>query len=117
MRALYNLSYFPDQVVTLEDAIAGALCDVMEQALIDRGIAPDLARQLAKRACEPSIQKAVTKARKGAKRKLSAYDRALKRALKQVNDVSRTKSGKLRKGMTQRKVMQRAHKLAKRMMK
>jgi hypothetical protein len=51
------------------------------------------------------------------KRKKSQYDRMLKRALKEVNASSRTKSGKLRKGITQSQVMKRAHKLAKKMMK
>ena len=104
-------------VIHLDDIIAGGLCDVMERALIDRGIAPDIARQLAKRACEPTVGRVETKVKKVAKRKLSAYDRALKRALKQVNDKARTKTGKLRKGMTQAKVMKRAHSLARKMMK
>lgn len=51
------------------------------------------------------------------KRKKSQYDRVLKRALKEVNAASRTKSGKLRKGITQAMLMKRAHKLAKKMMK
>jgi len=101
----------------LEDIIAGGLCDVMERALIDRGIAPDIARALAKRACVPTVGKVETKVKKTVRRKVSAYDRALKRALKQVNDKARTKSGKLRKGMTQTMVMKRAHKLARKMMK
>ena len=36
-----------------DDIIAGGLCDVMERALIDRGIAPDIARKLAEKACAP----------------------------------------------------------------
>ena len=51
------------------------------------------------------------------KRKKSAYDRALKKALKQVNDSARTKNGSLRKGVTQAMVMKRAHKLARKMIK
>ncbi len=89
----------------------------MEQALIDRGIAPDIARALAKRACEPTVGRAEKAVRKTAKRKLSAYDRALKKALNKVNATVRTKSGKLRKGVTQADVMRRAHKMARKMMK
>lgn len=99
------------------DTIAGALCDVMEQALIDKGIAPDLARTLAERACANPITRVEMAVKKRTKRKLSAYDRALKRALKEVNAKARTKSGQLRKGMTASMVMKRAHKLARKMMK
>ena len=99
------------------DTIAGALCDVMEQALIDKGIAPDLARTLAERACANPITRVEMAVKKKAKRKLSAYDRALKKALKEVNDKARTKSGQLRKGITQAMLMKRAHKLARKMMK
>ena len=99
------------------DTIAGALCDVMEQALIDKGIAPDLARQLAERACANPITRVEMAVKKKAKRKLSAYDRALKKALNKVNATVRTKSGRLRKGVTQADVMRRAHRLARKMMK
>ena len=99
------------------DTIAGALCYVMEQALIDKGIAPDLARTLAERACANPITRVEMAIKKKAKRKLSAYDRALKRALKEVNAKARTKSGQLRKVMTASMVMKRAHKLARKMMK
>lgn len=99
------------------DTIAGALCDVMEQALIDKGIAPDLARSLSERACTPTLVKAEQAVKKTVKRKRSAYDRALKKALKEVNASVRTKSGRLRKGITQTMVMKRAHKLARKMLK
>ena len=106
------------KVITVaDDIIAGGLCDVMEKALIDRGIAPDIARRLAERACAPTVGKVEQKVKRTAKRKLSAYDRALKKALNKVNDTVRTKSGKLRKGVTQADVMRRAHKLARKMMK
>ena len=36
-----------------ESTISGALCDVMAQALIEKGIDADLARTLAERACQP----------------------------------------------------------------
>lgn len=101
----------------MADTIAGALCDVMEQALIDKGIAPDLARQLAERACANPITRVEMAVKKKAKRKLSAYDRALKKALKQVNNSVRTKSGRLRKGVSQSDVMRRAHRLARKMVK
>lgn len=104
-------------MIILADTIAGALCDVMEKALIDKGIAPDLARELAERACAAPITRVEMAVKKKAKRKLSAYDRALKKALNKVNATVRTKSGRLRKGVTQADVMRRAHKMARRMMK
>ena len=106
------------KVITVaDDIIAGGLCDVMERALIDRGIAPDIARKLAEKACAPTVGKVEEKVKKTAKRKLSAYDRALKKALNKVNATVRTKSGKLRKGVTQADVMRRAHRLARKMVK
>lgn len=101
----------------MANTIAGALCDVMEQALIDKGIAPDLARELAERACAAPLTRIESAVKTKAKRKLSAYDKALKKALKQINSRVRTKSGKLRKGVSQSDVMRRAHKLARKMMK
>lgn len=99
----------------MADTIAGALCDVMEQALIDKGIAPDLARELAKRACEPTLVKAEKKVRRGARRVKRAADRKLSAAFKEANRRLRTKSGKLRKGKTQADVARLAQRLRKKM--
>lgn len=105
-------------VFELSDTIAGALCDVMEQALIDKGIAPDLARALAKRACEPALEAAPAVARKTvrrARRGSKAAASKMSRALKEANRRLRTKSGRLRKGKTQADVMRLAQRLRRKM--
>ena len=51
------------------------------------------------------------------KRKKTARDRAMKKAVREANERLRTKKGKLRKGKTQADVMRLANKLADRMMK
>ena len=105
-------------VVHVADTIAGALCDVMEQALIEKGIAPDLARALAKRACEPGLQAAPAAARKVARkttRTARAANRKLSAAFKEANRRLRTKGGQLRKGKTQADVAKLAHRLRKKM--
>jgi hypothetical protein len=58
----------------------------------------------------------VQKARKKA-RKASKYGKALSAELKRINKTARTKSGRLRKGMTQKKILQKAHKAVKRRLK
>tara|TARA_B100000242_G_C43033746_1_gene481842 strand:+ start:1434 stop:1727 length:294 start_codon:yes stop_codon:yes gene_type:complete len=93
------------------DLVAGALCDVMERALIDSGIAPDLARELAKRACVPTVAGATRTVAKKAKR----VNRKLSKAFAEANRRLRTKSGKLRRGMTQSDVAKLAHRLAKKL--
>lgn len=55
--------------------------------------------------------------KKKVRRKKSAYGRALSKELKDINRKARTKSGKLRKGMTPAKILSKAHKAAKRRMK
>lgn len=62
-------------------------------------------------------QAGVTEVKKKARRKKSAYSRALSAELKKINKTARTKSGKLRKGMTQKKILARAHKAVKRRLK
>ena len=52
-----------------------------------------------------------------ARRKKSAYSRALKIELKAANKAARTKAGKLRKGMTPQKILKKAHRAAKRRLK
>ena len=95
------------------DTIAGALCDVMEQALIDKGIAPDLARALAKRACEPSLVKDEEKVRRKVRRGAKAANRKLSAAFKEANRRYRKKDGSLRSGRTQGDIAKLAHKLRK----
>lgn len=59
----------------------------------------------------------IMSAKKKVKRKKSKYSRMLSQELKSINKTARTKSGKLRKGMTQKKILARAHKAVKRRMK
>ncbi len=93
------------------DIVAGALCDVMERALIDNGIAPDLARELARRACTTPVSAVARKATKKAKR----VNKKLSKAFAEANRRLRTKTGKLRRGMTQSDVAKLAHRLAKKL--
>ena len=60
---------------------------------------------------------AVGKAKRKAKRKKSKYSRALSAELRKANAAARTKSGKLRKGMTPEKILKKAHKAVKRRLK
>lgn len=101
----------------IEGLAQSALCDVMEEALISRGIAPELARQLAMRACEPLVGRAISGAKKTAKktaRKTSAYARKYKKAFAKVSNKFKLKNGSWRKGGFDRAVKE-AHKLAKKM--
>ena len=54
---------------------------------------------------------------KSKKRKKTARDRAMKKAVREANERLRTKKGMLRKGKTQADVMRLANKLADEMMK
>lgn len=99
----------------MADTIAGALCDVMEQALIEKGIAPDLARALAKRACEPTLVRAEQKVRRRATRTARAANKKLSMAFKEANRRYRKKDGTLRSGRTQADIARLAHKLRKKM--
>ena len=90
----------------------------MEQALIEKGIDANLARTLAKRACEPTLGAlpAVTKAGvRKAKRGARKANKKLSAAFKEANRRLRTKSGKLRKGKTQADVARLAQRLRKKM--
>ena len=60
---------------------------------------------------------AVSEVKKKARRKKSAYSKALSRELKAANKAARTKTGKLRKGMTPGKILKKAHRAAKRRLK
>jgi hypothetical protein len=62
-------------------------------------------------------QASIASAKKKVKRKKSAYSKALSKELKSINKAARTKSGKLRKGMTQKKILAKAHKAVKRRLK
>ena len=59
-------------------------------------------------------EQTVTEVKKKARRKKSAYSRALSKELKAINKQARTKSGRLRKGMTQKKILAKAHRAVKR---
>jgi hypothetical protein len=48
-------------------------------------------------------------------RRVGKKDPKMARALKKANAMGRTKSGKLRKGYTQAKIMKKAHQLRRRM--
>lgn len=101
-----------------EPTVSAALCGVMEQALIEKGIDANLARALAKRACEPALGAAPRLAKSGVKkaRKVNRKARnAMSKALREANRRLRTKSGKLRKGKTQADVMRLAQKLRRKM--
>ena len=94
----------------VEDAVASGLCDVMQEALISRGIDREIAKVLAERACKPTVGRAVTKV----KRKTSAYARKYKKAFARVSKRFKLKNGSWRKGGFDRAVRE-AHKLAKKM--
>lgn len=90
----------------------------MEQALIEKGVDPTLAKALSKKACEPTLQAApraakaaVRKTRRGAK----AANRKLSAAFKEANRRLRKKNGELRSGKTQADVAKLAHRLKKKM--
>jgi len=93
------------------DTISSALCGVMEQALIEKGVDSTLAKTLAKRACEPTLQ-AVPVVSKKVVRKASAYARRYGRAFKKVAKQFKTKSGSWKKNGF-RNAQKAAHKLAK----
>lgn len=59
----------------------------------------------------------VATVKKKARRKKSAYSRALSKELKAVRKKATTKAGKLRKGMTPAKILKKAHRNVKRRLK
>lgn len=63
------------------------------------------------------IEREVAPVVKKVRRKKSAYGKALSRELKSLNKTARTKSGKLRKGVTQGSLLKKAHRNVKRAMK
>lgn len=102
-----------------EDAIAqmgSALCDVMADALISRGINPIAARALAERACKPASRRvarsAVDTGKKTVKKARSAYSRRYKTAFNKIAPKYKLKSGKWRTGGF-RKAVKEAHRMVK----
>lgn len=98
----------------VEPTISGALCGVMEQALIEKGVEPTLARALAKKACEPALQAAPAIAKKGARKARKgarAANKKLSMAFKEANRRLRKKNGDLRSGKTQSDVAKLAQRL------
>ena len=101
-----------------ESTISSALCGVMEQALIEKGVDPSLAKALALRACEPTLGAIPEVAKKVARKTTSAARasrRKLSKALKIANARLRNKNGSLRKGKSQTDVMKLAQRLKKKM--
>jgi len=78
-----------------------ALCGVMAQALIEKGVPSPIARALANRACKPAVrsgsQTIVQGAKKAVKRTTSAYNRKYKAAFKKLAPKYKLKSGKWKK--------------------
>ena len=78
-----------------------ALCGVMAQALIEKGVPSPIARALANRACKPAARAAaqdvVQGTKKAVKRTSSAYNRKYKAAFKQLSGKYKMKSGKWKK--------------------
>lgn len=64
-----------------------------------------------------SPNQVVQTVKRKARRKKSAYSKALSKELKAINKKARTKSGRLRKGMTSGKILKKAHRAVKRRLK
>lgn len=96
-----------------ESRVSKALCGVMEQALIEKGISPEIAKVLAERACEPGVDLAVGTVKKGAgavKRKVSKYQREFGKQYRKLDEMKRTNNGSYRSGWNRAKIMSKAHK-------
>ena len=78
-----------------------ALCGVMAQALIEKGVPSPIARALADRACKPAAtagaQQIISTAKKAVKKTTSAYNRKYKSAFKRLAPKYKLKSGKWKK--------------------
>ncbi len=95
-----------------ESVIARALCQLLEADMIAQGMAPELAKTLAGRACEVGVirsGKAVKKGAVKAKRAVGRTAKGMKDALKKANAKARKKDGSFRKGYDQARVMREAH--------
>lgn len=79
-----------------------ALCGVMAQALIEKGVPSPIARALANRACKPAARAGaksfVGTTKKAVKRASSAYNRKYKASFKKLAPKYKLKSGKWKKG-------------------
>lgn len=103
-----------------ESRMSEALCGVMEQALIEKGIDPATAKMLAERACTPAVDSVVRVTKKTARktgRKISKYQREWGRQLKKIKKTSRLKNGSYRKGWDRTKEFAKAHKMTRKAMK
>ena len=101
-----------------ESVVARALCQLLEADMIAKGMEPKLAKTLAGRACEVSVVrtgKAVQRTAKAAKRKVGKTARGMSQALKQANKKARKANGEFRKGYDQKRVMQMAHQIRRKM--
>ena len=99
-----------------ESRMSEALCGVMEQALIEKGIDPVTAKMLAERACTPAVD-TVVRVTKKTGRKISKYQREWGRQLKKIKKTSRLKNGSYRKGWDRTKEFAKAHKMTRKAMK
>jgi len=96
-----------------------ALCDMIADALIARGLNPMLARVLAERACKRPVRKQARKTVKAAKKTVrkttSKAKSAYSKAFKEVSGKYKLKSGKWKKGGF-RAAVKAAHKAKRRYM-
>jgi hypothetical protein len=78
-----------------------ALCGVMAQALIEKGVPSPIARALENRDCNPAARagarEVVQGTKKAVKRTSSAYNRKYKAAFKKISGKYKLKSGKWKK--------------------
>lgn len=61
------------------------------------------------------VKRTGKKLARSVKKRTGKKDPKMARALRKANKMGRTKSGKLRKGMTQAKIMKKAHQLRRKM--
>ena len=83
----------------------------MEKALINAGIDPMIAKELAEKACEPAVDRGIQTVTKPIKKKVSAYARRYKAAFRRIAPTYKLKSGRWRTGGF-RKAVKLAHKEA-----
>lgn len=92
--------------MAVEDVTARALCQLMERALVAQGMSPELAQQLASRACVPAATKTVKRAKK---KVVSKYNKELGKQLRKLK--------KKHPKTAISKLMKRAHAATKRALK
>ena len=86
-------------------------CFALDMLLRSRGIEPNVADTIA---YSPAARSADRQVKKKVKRGATVASKKLSKALKEVNKRAKTKSGKLRKGWSQSKIMKEAHKIKRR---